>query len=307
MTVWMNGRLMDANEARIPITDHGLLYGDGLFEGIRLRHGKLLWLDRHLARLTRGATAIGLTLPLPAEEIGEVVRETLRAHGQPEAYVRLLVTRGEGALGVDPTSCPKPSLICLAARISLFSDEQQAQGLALVTASQRKPDPDVLDSSVKSLNYLGSVLAKLEAKQAGADDALMLNKQGLVAEASVANVFAVHDGVLSTPPVTAGCLPGINRAAVMHLAPSLGLAVRECSLGRADLFGADEVFLTGSGAGVVGVRSLDGRPIGAGKSGRVTARVAAALGALFLSDGETVLPVETAPESVDLPNAAPAA
>lgn len=307
MTVWMNGRLMNASEARIPITDHGLLYGDGLFEGIRLRQGKLLWLDRHLARLARGATAIGMTLPLPTAQIGDVVGETLRAHGQPEAYMRLLVTRGEGELGVDPTSCPKPSLICLAARISLFSDEQRSEGLALVTASQRRPDPDVLDPSVKSLNYLGSVLAKLEAKQAGADDALMLNKQGQVAEASVANVFAVHDDVLSTPPVIAGCLPGINRAAVMHLAPSLGLAVRECSLGRADLLGADEVFLTGSGAGVIGVRSLDGRPIGAGKSGMVTARVAAALGALFVSHGETVLPVETAPESAEISNAAPAA
>lgn len=299
MKVWMDGYVMDGEDARLPVTDHGLLYGDGVFEGIRQRDGRVLWLERHLARLDRGARALGITLPMKLGAIGEVVKSTLRAHGETEAYVRLLLTRGEGPLGVDPTTCPQARVICIVAPISLFSDEQRRAGLALITSSTRRPNPDVLDPTVKSLNYLGSVMAKLEAKQAGADDALMLNGRGLVAEASVANIFAVTHGSLMTPPSTDGCLPGITRAAVMSLAEEIGLKSVESSLGRADLFGASEVFMTGSGAGVIGVRSLDGRAIGTGKSGVVTGRVSDALASLYATHGERVVSPSMRPARPD--------
>jgi branched-chain amino acid aminotransferase len=184
--------------------------------------------------------------------------------------VRLLVTRGEGPLGVDPTTCKKPTVICIVAEIGLFSAEQRAQGLAMITSSYRRPNPDVQDVAIKTLNYLGSALAKQEAKKRGADDALFLNQSGRVAEAAVANVFVLRRRALMTPPAIDGCLEGINRGAIMEIAQGLGFSVSERSLGRRDLFAADEVFLTGSGAGVIGVRSLDGQAIGAGRTGEVT-------------------------------------
>jgi branched-chain amino acid aminotransferase len=203
--------------------------------------------------------------------------ETARAYGEDEAYVRLIVTRGEGALGVDPTSCPRPRVICLVDRVAIYPDEKRTQGLDLVTVSQRRPPPDVLDPRVKSLNYLNNALAKGEARRRGADEALLLNQQGLVAEAAVANVFAVRDGVLLTPPGTDGALEGINRATFLELARELGIPAAERSLGRFDLFAADEAFVTGSGVGgLVPVRSLDGERVGAGGSGRLLQRLRAA-------------------------------
>jgi branched-chain amino acid aminotransferase len=269
-TVSIDGQLVKDEDAKISVLDHGLLYGDGLFEGIRVRAGRIFRLDQHLARLQIGARTIGLELPFNPSEQARIVTDTVRAFGQKEAYVRLLVTRGEGPLGVDPTTCKKPTLVCIVAEIGLFTAEQRARGLAMVTSSYRRPNPDVQDVAIKTLNYLGSVLAKQEARQQGADEALLLNQSGRVAEAAVANVFALRGRSLSTPPALDGCLEGINRGAVMEIARELGLAVSERSLGRRDLFAADEVFLTGSGAGVIGVRSLDGRAIGRGQTGEVT-------------------------------------
>jgi branched-chain amino acid aminotransferase len=268
--VSIDGQLVLEREAKLSVLDHGLLYGDGLFEGIRVRAGRIFRLDQHLRRLALGARYLGLELPFDAEERARIVRDTVRAFGRREAYVRLLVTRGEGPLGVDPTTCDRPTLVCIVAEIGLYSPEQRAQGLSMITSSYRRPNPDVQDVAVKTLNYLGSALAKQEARRQGADEALLLNQQGRVAEASVANIFALHGKALSTPPPIDGCLPGINRGAVMELARQLGFSVAERSLGRRDLLAADEVFLTGSGAGVVGVRSLDGRAIGAGRTGEVT-------------------------------------
>jgi branched-chain amino acid aminotransferase len=275
MKIWIDGSIVDEAEARIPVTDHGLLYGDGIFEGMRVIAGRVFRLEQHLERLSFGAKVLALTLPHPLTEIRQIVESTVRAFGQREAYIRLLVTRGEGPLGVDPTTCPRARLICIVTTIKLFSEQQREQGLDMITSSYRRPTADVIDVRVKSLNYLNSVLPKLEAKQRGADEALLLNARGHIAEAAVANVFALRGHKLLTPPASDGCLEGINRRAVLELAPQLGLEPIERSIGRADLFAADEVFLTGSGAGVLGVRALDGRTLGSGRSGPVTARLTA--------------------------------
>jgi branched-chain amino acid aminotransferase len=273
---WIDGAIVAADEARFSIRDHGLLYGDGVFEGIRVRHGRVFRLGDHLARLAAGAKAIALELPRPLGEIREIVLATVRAHATPEAYVRLLVTRGEGPLGVDPTGCGPARLACLVASLALYPEEKRRRGIDLATSSLRRPGPDVLDPRVKSLNYLNNVQAKLEARSRGADEALLLNAAGLVAEAAVANVFVARGGELWTPPGSDGALEGITRATVLELAPALGIPAREKSLGRFDLFAAEECFLTGSGAGLIGVRSLDGREIGSGAPGPLLAKLALA-------------------------------
>ena len=273
---WIDGVIVDASEARIPITDHGLLYGDGIFEGIRVFGGRVFRLDDHMARFRTGLSHIALDVPGGIESARRVVLETVRAHATQEAYVRLIATRGEGALGVDPTSCSHPRLLCLVDQIELYPEEKLAAGLSMLTSSLRRPPADVLDPRVKSLNYLNNVLAKLEAKQRGADEALLLNQAGRVAEAAVANVFIVRDGELLTPPTSDGALEGIVRMTVLELAGSLGIPAREKTLGRFDFLAADEAFLTGSGAGIVPVTSLDQRRIGQGQPGPIYAKLRAA-------------------------------
>jgi branched-chain amino acid aminotransferase len=276
MKVWIDGEIVDGSEARIPVTDHGLLYGDGIFEGIRVYGGRVFRLDAHLARFESAARAIALELPGGIKAVREIVLATVRAHGADDAYVRLIATRGEGELGVDPTRCPEQRILCLVDRVRIYPPEKLSAGVDLVTSSVRRPPPDVLDPRIKSLNYLNNVMAKLEARQRGADEALMLNVHGLVAEASVANVFAVRNDVLLTPPATDGALEGITRATVLELAATLGIPAREQTLGRFDLFAASEAFLTGSGAGIVPIRSLDGRVLGRGGPGPVYEKIRAA-------------------------------
>jgi branched-chain amino acid aminotransferase len=271
--VFIDSRIVDGPEARVPVTDHGLLYGDGVFEGIRSFAGRIFRLDDHLARLATSARAIALEIPGGLEAVREIVIDTVRAFGRPEAYIRLLVTRGEGELGVDPSSCARPRVICIVDDVAIYPPELRRRGLALQTVSVRRPSPDALDPRVKSLNYLSSVMAKLEARRCGADEALILNAAGHVAEAAVANVFVVCGGELRTPPPTDGALEGITRATVLELARGLGLVAREVSLGRVDLFGADEAFLTGTGAGIVPARSLDGRSIGSRVPGPLTEKL----------------------------------
>jgi branched-chain amino acid aminotransferase len=250
--------------------DHGLLYGDGVFEGIRITTGRVLDLDRHLARLEASARAIDLDLGAPRAHFAQVVLDTARANGQAEAYVRLVVTRGTGLLGVDPASCAGARAICIVGTLTLYPPKggtgqtAVAAGVSLATVALRRPDPDVLDPRVKSLNYLNNVMAKLAARRSGADEALLLNRRGLVAETSGANVFIVREGILSTPPVTDGALEGITRRRVLVLAAELGIGAREQSLSRYDLLTADEVFLTGSGAGIVPVHTLDNQPLSRG-------------------------------------------
>ncbi|MFQ5417309.1 MAG: aminotransferase class IV, partial [Myxococcota bacterium] len=222
MKVWIDGQIVDGAAARIPVTDHGLLYGDGVFEGIRVHAGRVFRLDDHMLRFEASAKAIALELPGGLATAREVVMETVRAHGEPDAYVRLIATRGEGALGVDPTTCPAPRLVCIVDRVRIYPPEKLAAGVDLITSSVRRPPADVLDPRVKSLNYLNNVLAKLEARQRGADEALMLNAAGMIAEASVANLFVVRDGALLTPPATDGALEGINRRTVLEIAATHG-------------------------------------------------------------------------------------
>ena len=285
MKVWIDGRVVGADEARIPVTDHGLLYGDGIFEGIRVVDRRVFRLDDHLARFGTAARAIGLELPGGLAAMREIVLETARAYGQPNAYLRLIATRGDGELGVDPTTCPHPRVICIVDRLRIYSEDKLARGIDLVTSSWRRPPADVLDPRVKSLNYLNNALAKLEARRRGADEALLLNAAGAIAEASVANLFVYRGGELRTPPATDGALEGITRATVLELAGSLGIPACERTLGRFDLFAADEAFLTGSGAGIVPVRSLDGQVVGTGAPGPVTAKIRAAFEDAFASLG----------------------
>lgn len=289
MKVWIDGRVVDGSEARVPVTDHGLLYGDGIFEGIRLAGGRVFRLDSHLSRLRHSGRAIGLELPGGVDGIREIVLATARAWGRPDGYVRLLVTRGDGAMGVDPTRCPSPRVICIACEIELYPAELVASGVSMVTVSVRRPGPDVLDPRVKSLNYLNSVLAKREARLRGADEALILNSVGNVAEAAVANVFAFRRGKLLTPPATDGALEGVTRGSVLELAAGLGIPAEERSLTRMDLLSADEVFLSGTGARIVGVRSVDGAEIGIRAPGPVTEKLAAAFAELARTDGPIYL------------------
>jgi branched-chain amino acid aminotransferase len=290
MKVWIEGRIVDGREARVPVTDHGFLYGDGVFEGIRVYARRVFRLERHLARLAVSARALGLEIPGGLDRAREIVLATARAFGADDAYVRLIVSRGEGALGVDPTTCPEPRVVCIVDQARIYPPEKLERGLDLITSSWRRPPPDVLDPRVKSLNYLNNAMAKLEAKRRGADEALLLNAAGAVAEASVANVFALQGSRLATPPASDGALEGVTRGAVLELAVGEGLATAERTLGRIDLLGAEEVFLTGTGARIVPVRSLDGELIGKGEPGPVTRRLTAAFAALATSTGTPIDP-----------------
>jgi branched-chain amino acid aminotransferase len=288
MKVWIDGAVVDGSQARIPVTDHGFLYGDGIFEGIRLYNRRIFRFDDHLARLAVGARCLALTIPGGIEAVRRIVIDTARAHGRDDAYLRLIVSRGEGSLGVDPTTCKDPRIVCIADQVRLYPEEKVQSGIALVTSSLRRPAPDVLDPRVKSLNYLNSALAKLEARRQGADEALLLNGAGRVVEASVANVFAVRAGRLLTPPASDGALEGLTRATVLELAGEQRIPAEERSLGRFDLIAAEEVFLTGSGAGIVAVGSLDGIGIGKGGPGPITRRLCQAFERYVRSTGTPI-------------------
>jgi len=264
MKVWYRNEIGDARACRISILDHGLLYGDGVFEGIRITGGRVFRLHDHIARLERSARAIGLELPIRGVALAEAVLATARANGEAEAYVRLVATRGVGELGVDPASCVEPELFCIVASLRMFPEEVRAKGLRLLTSWLRRPAADMLDPQVKSLNYLNNVLAKRDARLKGYDDALLLNQMGRVTEATGANLFAVIDGVLVTPPTVDGALPGITRDSVLRMRAAAGTPVECRSLSRYDLLAADEVFLSGSGAGLVSVASIDDTALGNG-------------------------------------------
>lgn len=283
--VWLDGKIMAAEDAKISVLDHGLLYGDGIFEGIRVLGRKVFRLHDHLRRLEISAKGIGLVLPYNRDEIAAIVLDTARALDESEAYIRLLITRGDGELGVDPTNCVEPRLICIAAQLKMFPAEKMARGIDMVTASMRRPAADVLDPRVKSLNYLNNVLAKREARLRGADDALVLNQSGMVAEASGANLFVVANSQLRTPPAHDGLLAGITRDSALQCATELGIECQEITLGRYDLLAADEVFLSGTGARIVPVATLDGQTIGYGDR-PVTTRISDALAEFSSIHGE---------------------
>ena len=272
---WLNGRLRTAAEAVLPITDHGLLYGDGIFEGIRFYNGKPFRLTPHLERLEASARALRLPLPYDRATMEAAVTETIGAFAEADGYLRLVVTRGSGPMGLDPSSCRSPNLFIIADRVAMVSDEKRRDGIEMITASTRRPGPAVLDPRIKSLNYLNNVLAKLEARHAGADEALLLNERGQVTEGTAENLFIARGGILYTPPVSDGALDGITRAVVLELCAANGIEARERSLTPYDIYAADECFLCGTGAELIPVRALDGRPLGEA-AGALYRRVSAA-------------------------------
>lgn len=285
MKIYLDGKFVDESDAKVSVFDHGLLYGDGVFEGIRLYGGNVFRLEEHLERLEYSAKAILLKLPLTRAELAEATCETCRQNQLKDAYIRLVVTRGAGDLGLAPWLCPKPTLFIIASKISLYPQEHYDNGLSIVTVPTRRINPAALPSTVKSLNYLNNILGKLEAKQAGALEAIMLNDQGYIAECTADNVFGVHKGEILTPAASQGALKGVTRGTIFDIAQELGLPIREANLTRYDLWCADECFLTGTGAEVVPVVKLDGREIGTGKPGPVTQRVLASFRRRVLTEG----------------------
>lgn len=268
--VYVNGKLVDSQAAMVSVFDHGLLYGDGVFEGIRVYNAKVFKLQEHVDRLFESALAIRLEIPLSRQEMTDAVNSTVAANGLKEGYVRLVVTRGAGTLGLDPRRCSNPQVIIIADTISLYPREMYENGLKLITASTLRNHSGAVSPRIKSLNYLNNILAKIEGTDADCVEALMLNHKGEVAECTGDNIFIVKNGVLKTPPTDAGILEGITRNAVIDLAREAGVEVREATLLRHDIYVADECFLTGTAAEVIAVVSLDGRPIGSGKPGPVT-------------------------------------
>jgi len=271
--IFMNDKLVPEDEARVSVFDHGLLYGDGVFEGLRSYAGKVFRLDAHLDRLWASARAICLEIPLAKEAVAKAVIDTLAANKLSDGYIRLVVTRGAGSLGLDPNRTKNPQVIVIADTISLYPAEFYEQGLRIVTAATQRTQSAALSPRIKSLNYLNNIMAKLEGLQAGCVEALMLNHKGEVAECTGDNIFIVRSGRLLTPPPDAGILEGITRNAVMELAVAGGIDCREATLTRHDLYTADECFLTGTAAEVIPVVEIDGRKIGAGKPGPVTTRL----------------------------------
>lgn len=273
MKIWFDGKLVDQEEAKVSVYDHGVLYGDGCFEGIRFYSGKIFRLDEHIVRLFNSMRYLMLELPWSFEEVCKATEETVAASGMKDGYIRLVVTRGKGDLGLNPRNCPKASMFIIVQNIALYPKEMYENGLSLITSSYRRPNPDVLCQQVKSLNYLNGISAKIEAVQQGAGEALMLNQRGNVAECTGDNIFIVSNGVVVTPPLTECALGGITRHAVMDICTELGIPCVEKVINRFDVLSADECFLTGTAAEVIAATSLDGRTIGTGQAGPITKRI----------------------------------
>ncbi|MBN1269561.1 MAG: branched-chain-amino-acid transaminase [Kiritimatiellae bacterium] len=275
MKIYLNGKLVDKADATVSVFDHGLLYGDGVFEGIRAYNGRVFRLDEHIDRLYASAKAIDLKMPLSKSKMVKDVVRTCKANRIRDGYIRLVVTRGVGTLGLNPYVCKTPQVIIIAAGIQLYPKELYDKGLKIVTLGTPRNTCEALNPKIKSLNYLNNVMGKIEALNAGVMEGIMLNPQGYVAEATGDNVFALKDRKLVTPPCWCGALEGVTRDVVMELAPDLGLEVRENVLTRYDLYTADEVFLTGTAAEIIGVVEVDRRRIGSGKPGPWTRKLEA--------------------------------
>lgn len=274
--IYINGTFFPKAEAKISVYDHGLLYGDGVFEGMRAYSGNVFRLQEHLVRLYESARAIMLTIPISVEEMGAAVKQTLEHNKLTDAYIRLVVTRGSGSLGLDPAKTSNPQVIIIADHIELYPKELYEKGLEIITAATMRNHPAALSAQVKSLNYLNNIMAKIEGKLAGCSEALMLNHKGEVAECTGDNIFIIRRGELLTPPADACILEGITRNAIIDLARELGIPVHQTVLTRHDIYVADECFLTGSAAEVIPVIKLDSRPIGSGSVGEITRRLSAA-------------------------------
>ncbi|MGQ9520009.1 MAG: branched-chain-amino-acid transaminase [Candidatus Fervidibacter sp.] len=270
LLVWLNGELVPKSQAKVSVFDHGFLYGDGVFEGIRAYNGRVFMLGEHLDRLYESAKSIWLTIPMTKEEMKEVILKTLKANGLKDAYIRVVVSRGEGDLGLDPRKCSKPNVVVITDKIELFPEEFYELGIEMVTVSVRRNSPQALNPNIKSLNYLNNILAKIEAINAGKPEGLMLTIDGYVAEGTGENIFIVKKGVIFTPPAHMGILKGITRQVVINLACENGIPAREEVLTLHDIYTADECFITGTAAEIVPVVKLDGRTIGDGVPGPIT-------------------------------------
>ena len=288
LKIYLDGQLVDESEAKISVFDHGLLYGDGVFEGIRVYNGRVFRLTEHLKRLYDCARAICMTIPISAEEMEKATVDTVAANGLRDGYIRLVVTRGVGSLGLNPHQCPKPSIIIIAANIKLYPASAYENGLKLITCSTRRPPHDVLSPQVKSLNYLNNVMAKIECLQAGCDEGIMLNAQGYVAECTGDNVFVIKNGHIYTPTVASGALDGITRRAVIGIVQGMGIPLHEVQMTRFDIYTADECFLTGTAAEALPAYMLDSREIGSGKPGPITLQIIEAFQNLANSEGTPV-------------------
>lgn len=284
--IWLNGSLVPAAAATVSVYDHGLLYGDGVFEGIRAYNDRVLKMRTHLLRLEESARAIALKIPYPVEPLEKAIRETLMANGLSDGYIRLCVTRGVGGLGLNPYLCKEPTVFIIADTIQLYPKEMYEKGLEIVTASTIRNHPAALSPRVKSLNYLNNIMAKIEGIKAGCAEALMLNHAGLVSECTGDNIFIVHRGELLTPPIHAGILEGVTRNLVIGLAGKAGIPVRQADMTRHDVYIADECFLTGTAAEVIPVTKIDNRPIADGSVGQVTRKLTEAFHALMRTPPE---------------------
>ncbi len=278
--VWMDGKFLDRDSAKVSVFDHGLLYGDGVFEGIRAYNERVFRLERHLDRLYASAKAVWLEIPMDKAAMGKMVEAAVAKSALQDAYIRLVVTRGVGDLGMDPRKCLKPTIFCIVDTIALWPADRYEKGLTCMTAATPISHKETLPPRVKSLNYLSHILAKIEGIAGGADEVIMLDSAGFVAEASGMNLFAFTDGALKTPPPYSGILRGVTRDAVMELARDANYAVEEVPLNRYDLYTAQEVFFSGTAAEVVAVTKLDGRVIGSGRQGPVTRDLATRFKAL---------------------------
>jgi branched-chain amino acid aminotransferase len=288
MKIYIDGKYYDERNAKISVFDHGLLYGDGVFEGIRAYHGRVFKLREHIDRLVCSARAILLTLPMSHAAIMKAVVETCRKNKLRDGYIRLVVTRGPGTLGLNPNRCKKPCIIIIADKIQLYPKEYYDRGLEIVTVATTRNLHNAVNPAIKSLNYLNNILAKIEANNAGCEEAIMLNAEGFVAECTGDNIFIVKGNSLATPSLSAGALYGITRQTVIELAQENGLLVSEPTLTRYDLFNADECFLTGTGAEIVPVVKIDGRVIGKGRPGPITRELVKRYHALTKVSGEPI-------------------
>jgi len=275
LMIYIDGQLVPETEAKISVFDHGLLYGDGVFEGIRFYNGRVFRLEQHIRRLYDCAKSILINIPMTPSEMIKATCDTVAANKLQDGYIRLVITRGVGPMGLSPYKCPRPSVIIIASTITLYPKEAYENGLTMATVATRRPSHDILSPQVKSLNYLNNIMAKVEAIQAGAEEGLMLNDVGLVAECTGDNLFIIRDGVISTPPLTAGALDGITRGVAFEIARELGIPIKERDLSRHDVFTADECFLTGTAAEVIAAVKLDQRIIGSGKPGPLTQKIIA--------------------------------
>jgi branched-chain amino acid aminotransferase len=288
MKVYVDGKYYSERDAKISVFDHGLLYGDGIFEGIRAYHGRVFKLKEHIDRLFFSAKALLLNIPLTHQQMMRAVVETCRQNKIRDGYIRLVVTRGAGTLGLNPNRCKNPAVIIIADKIQLYPPELYKRGMDIVTVPTTRNLHSALNPAIKSLNYLNNILAKIEANNAGCEEAIMLNAEGFVSECTGDNLFIVKEEHLQTPPLSAGALYGITRKVVMEMAVESGLQVSEPNLTRYDLFNADECFLTGTGAELVAVVKIDGRVIGTGKPGPVTEKLIAQYRALTKVSGEPI-------------------